>query len=133
MEKIPEKRDLYQPETSNPLKNGQLDGLPPELRYHDLYPQPSRSFFEHDEPREWIIPGVLTLGEPAVLGGPAKCLKTSVALDLALSIAGGVPFLGRFNINRKWAGMTVAFYSGESGKTTLRETARRIWKAKGTT
>src|SRR6266550_3146412 len=46
-----------------------------------------------------IIDGVLDPGGVAVLVGPAKSYKSFFALQLAMSIAAGIPFLG-MNITR---------------------------------
>ena len=62
-----------------------------------------------------------------IIGGRSKTLKTSLAIDLAVSLGGGTPFLGRFDAHR----VGVGFWSGESGAATIRETARRIADSKG--
>lgn len=74
----------------------------------------------------FLVRGVLVDGQPMVIGGRSKTLKTSVACDLALSLASGTPFLGRFDSER----VPVAFWSGESGAATIRETAIRIARSK---
>src|SRR5262249_29259204 len=71
----------------------------------------------------WFVKGVLVAGEPGVLGGPYKSLKTSIAVALALSIATGKPFLGCFDVVLR---CRVAIISSESGKATLRNIARRV-------
>lgn len=77
---------------------------------------------------EYLIPGVIVKGQPHAWGGPAKCLKTSTALDCAISLATGGHFLGYFpakQVNQ------VVFLSGESGMATIKETAARICDAAG--
>src|SRR5262249_9540104 len=59
--------------------------------------------------------------------GPRKALKTTLALDLALSLATGTPFLGR-TVPRP---VRVLFMSGKSDLPTLVEAARRIAATKG--
>jgi hypothetical protein len=75
----------------------------------------------------FLVTGVLVSGQPMILGGRSKAMKTSVAVDLVVSLGSGAPFLGRFNSKR----VAVAYWSGESGAATIRETARRIADSKG--
>lgn len=69
-------------------------------------------------------------GQPAAIGGPQKTLKTSIAVDLVVSLAAGLPFLNRFPTTGP---VKVALLSGESGDDTLKRTATRVAAAKGTT
>jgi replicative DNA helicase len=75
----------------------------------------------------FLVRGVLVDGQPMIVGGRSKTLKTSVACDLAVSLGSGTPFLGRFHAER----VAVGFWSGESGAATIRETAKRIAETKG--
>jgi hypothetical protein len=79
---------------------------------------------------KWLVKGLMVENQPMVIGGPSKALKTSLALDLAVSIASGKPFLNHppFRVSKQGR---VAIYSGESGIPTLKETALRIARSKG--
>lgn len=44
---------------------------------------------------EWLVKGLLTAGELAMLAGGMQSGKTFAALDLAMAIARGTPFFGR--------------------------------------
>ena len=77
---------------------------------------------------EYLIEGLLVKGQPGVIAGPRKCLKTNLSVDLTLSLAAGNPFLGRFPVARP---VRVGLMSGESGAATMQETARRIAVSKG--
>ncbi len=87
----------------------------------------SEKFASGDFRPTWLIKRVLVQGQPAVLGGPKKTLKTNILLDLALSLATRSPFLGKFEVAGNFR---VAVISGESGEATLQETAQRICAAK---
>lgn len=78
----------------------------------------------------YLIEGVLVENQPLVLAGVMKSMKTTVALDLAMSLALGEPFLGKFRVPQPRRVMVI---SGESGKATIQETCRRICAAKGRT
>ncbi len=48
------------------------------------------------EERRWLIEGLWADQAVGVLGGEPKCCKSFCALDLAVSVAAGVPCLGRY-------------------------------------
>lgn len=77
---------------------------------------------------EYLIKDILVAQQPCVLGGPKKALKTSIAVDLAVSLATTKPFLDRFSVKRP---CEVILFSGESGMATLQKTAFRVCKSKG--
>ena len=74
----------------------------------------------------FLIRNVLVAGQPGVIGGRSKCLKTSIMLDMALSLATGTAFLGEYAAE----GSSVAVFSAESGAATIRETFQRQAKAR---
>ena len=78
---------------------------------------------------QWHVPGVLVRGQPCVVGGPSKTLKTSVVLDLAISLASRTT--SRFLGTREVEPASVLFFSAEMGGATIRSTAQRICIQKG--
>lgn len=79
-------------------------------------------------PPNWLVQGIIVAGEPMLVTGAEKCLKTTITAELAISLATTTPFLGEFPIPRA---VNVGFMSGESGDVTLGETGLRIANAKG--
>ena len=76
---------------------------------------------------EYLIDGALVRGQPCIVAGGKKTLKTSLIVDAGISLALGEHFLGQI----RTTACTAAIMSGESGLATLQETARRIAAAKG--
>jgi len=76
---------------------------------------------------EYLVTDVLARHQTTILAGSKKCLKTNIAIDLALSLASRCPFLGKFYIP---TAVRVAMMSGESGDATIQETCRRIARTK---
>jgi hypothetical protein len=101
-----------------------IDGVPESKPLETLT---SRELAEGIYDLEYLIPGLLVKGQPCILAGPKKCLKTNISIDLTLSLARQSPFLGVFPVNKP---VRVALISGESGKATIQETAVRIAKSK---
>jgi hypothetical protein len=76
---------------------------------------------------EFLVRHILGARQPCVLGGPYKCLKSSIALDLAVSLASGSPFLTQFAVPGP---RRVALFNGESGADTLSRVVRNICTSK---
>ena len=79
---------------------------------------------------DYLVENVYVAAQPCIFAGQSKTLKTSCAIDFAISVVTGKPFLGVMQVLRR---CPVAMLSGESGRGTLRETARRICRSKGLT
>ena len=77
---------------------------------------------------EYLIDGALVAGQPCIVAGAKKSMKTSLLIDLGISLAMGGLFLGQMKVNRA---ARVGIMTGESGLATIQETARRIAAAKG--
>lgn len=111
---------------------------PPEPQHYDGLPDPiltsggyapklmtSQEFTDTQFNRHYFVKRVLAAGQPCVIGGPKKCLKTSVLADLVISLGTGTPFLScrEFPVPNC---VKVCILSGESGGFTLQETAKRV-------
>jgi hypothetical protein len=77
---------------------------------------------------EYHIEDMQVIGQPKITAAEKKALKTTIEIDGCISLASGLPFLGKFNVVQP---CRVAIMSGESGLATLQEIAKRICKAKG--
>jgi hypothetical protein len=90
----------------------------------------SQEFAETQFNRHYLIKRVLVAGQPCIIGGPKKCLKTSVLADLVISLGTGTPFLSHpaFLVPNR---VKVCFLSGESGDFTLQDTTQRVCDQRG--
>lgn len=95
----------------------------PRFKFHTL-----AEFDALDLRVEYHIPGVLAAGPvPTMMAGYSKTLKTSIAMDMLVSLATGTPFLRQFETKQ----CPVAIMSGESGGYALQDLERRICRAIG--
>lgn len=88
------------------------------------------TWLERDIELAYDVEDVLVRGQPAVVGAQRKSLKTTVSLDLAVSLATQTPFLGRFAVPDR---RRVLLLSIESGDATIHETIKRICSNRGAT
>lgn len=88
----------------------------------------ARSFAHADFKLKWLVQRLMVRNQPYFFAGPRKTLKTSIMADLAVSVASGTPFLGKFTT---YQALPVLIISGESGEGTLQELLRRICRHRG--
>lgn len=100
----------------------------PQRRAWGFRPIDSRQLADDTPAPRWLVSRLVVAGMPLVIGGPSKSLKTSVAIDLAVSLATATSFLGRFAV---YEPARVAVLSGESGRWAIMETARRVCRERG--
>ncbi|TWT31392.1 AAA family ATPase [Blastopirellula retiformator] len=77
------------------------------------------------KPQEWLFPNLLTKNEPAVIVGPSKTLKSSLAVDLCAALATGGKFLGEFAAEKVFR---VGFVGADNKQSQLTDLAVR-WSA----
>jgi replicative DNA helicase len=101
----------------------------PNERFRVYSPEEfEQAHFEH----EWLLDGFLLKGQPAMVAGPAKSLKTSLVAEMAVCMGLGTTRLfNHFQIAQPRR--RVGFISGESGEATVQDTLRRICASKGRT
>ena len=97
---------------------------------YELELMTSSEFFAANFRRHFLVKRILVEGQPAIIGGPKKCLKTGTLIDLAVSLGTGTPFLSHpeFTVPER---VRTCVLSGESGGYTLKETVHRICQARG--
>lgn len=93
----------------------------------DYSPPDPVSFFDVPDAMNWLVDGVVLEGETMAISAPKKCLATSIAVDLLLSVASGTPFLGHFKAATR---RRVAYLSGPARERDVRAKARRICAAR---
>jgi AAA domain len=86
-------------------------------------PLSSAELLARSEGPDWLVRAVFPHGQLAVIGGPAKSGKTSIAVDLGYSLATGTKFLGHFGVPEP---ARVLIMSGESGFRKLKDTLLRV-------
>jgi hypothetical protein len=118
----------YEPDQAMAILIHGLDAAPAPLRGVRFAGISSAELAAAEYTLEYLIDGLLVRGQPGIIAGPKKTLKTNLSIDLALSLAEAGLFLGRFNVP---AAVRVGVMSGESGAATIQETALRIAAAKG--
>lgn len=89
---------------------------------------PFAEFMAQDVRQSYLVSGVVPEAQGGIISGRFKTLKTSIALDLFISMATGAPFLGRFGVP---APVPCALMTAEAGAAAVIGTAKRIAAAKG--
>src|SRR5262245_40944266 len=66
-------------------------------------------YYSSCQPQEWLAEGLLLEGEPAAFAGPLKGMKTTLAVEMTICLAAGLPVLGRFAVPRPFK--VLAFFA----------------------
>jgi hypothetical protein len=94
-------------------------------------PDPQRLGFllKNIKTPKFLVDRIVTEGACGFIAGEPKCYKSWVALDLALSIATGAPFLGMFRVVNPGP---VLYIQEEDPAPTLKTRSAKIWVGKST-
>ena len=76
----------------------------------------------------WLVKKMLVKDELAIVGAPKKSLKTTLMIELNVSLGSGKPFLGAVPVDGQFR---TAMISGETGEFITKETILRVCDAKG--
>ncbi|MCC9605182.1 AAA family ATPase [Blastopirellula sp. JC732] len=87
----------------------------------------TEELFAEQKPREWLLSNFLTRNEPAVIVGPSKTLKSSLAVDLCAALASGGKFLGQFAAEKP---VRVGFAGSSQQQQTLTDLTQRWGEAR---
>ncbi len=94
----------------------------------DLQIMTASQFAEANFTVNYLIEDVAVAGQGGIISGRFKTFKTTIACEMAVALASGSPFLGKFAIPTP---ENVLVLSGESGRSKLRKTLDRICKRNG--
>lgn len=72
---------------------------------------------EGQRERSWLIEDLWSRNGVGIVGGEPKCCKSFLALDMAVSVAGGAPCLGRFPVKQQ---QRVLLYAAEDDPAIVR-------------
>lgn len=75
-----------------------------------------------EKPVVWLVENVFSCDQPTIFGAKQKSLKTTLLTDLAVSLASGYPWLGRFEIPQK---RRVLFVTGEASEAAAIRKVKR--------
>jgi hypothetical protein len=111
--------------SSNPLAPGpersHTPGALPVRRACELAPEAKE--------RQWLIESLWAEQAVGILGGEPKCCKSFLALDMAVSVASGMPCLRRFPVRRTGP---VLLFPAEDAHGTVRQRIEGICAAADT-
>ncbi len=77
---------------------------------------------------DWLVEQVIPRGQPGMIVGPEKSGKTSIMLDLAVSLASGTRFLGIAEVKEP---VNVLVFSAESGREVIGGKLNAICRGRG--
>jgi hypothetical protein len=79
-------------------------------------------------PRRWLIEGLWGAAAVGFIGGPPKCCKSYLGLDMALSVATGTPCLGTYTVLEPGPALV---YLAEDALSVVRERTETLARHRG--
>lgn len=79
-------------------------------------------------PRRWLIEGLWGAAAVGFIGGPPKCCKSYLGLDMALSVATGTPCLGTYAVREPGPALA---YLAEDALSVVRERVAALARHRG--
>ncbi|MHC4091281.1 MAG: AAA family ATPase [Planctomycetota bacterium] len=79
-------------------------------------------------PRRWLIEGLWGAAAVGFIGGPPKCCKSYLGLDMALSVATGTPCVGRYAVLEPGPALV---YLAEDALAVVRERVAALARHRG--
>jgi hypothetical protein len=100
-----------------------------EIEEEAQRPEPVRLFaaIRDVKPPTWLVDGMLTEEAVGFIAGEPKSYKSWCALDLALSVASGAPFLNHFAVRKQGP---VLLIQEEDSAAMLKGRVTKIWRGK---
>jgi len=103
------------------------DDSPAAIATPTLLPLVTLGDIPEPGPVEWLVRDLWTLGAFGFVGAEPKSWKSWVTLHLAISIASGEPFLGKYEVTKG----RVMMFTAEGGTKLARRRAGQICRAMG--
>jgi hypothetical protein len=118
----PLKLEIHVPQSQESAPAGAVPDLPSltVIKAADLETSPNR--------QPWLVEGLWPAAAVGVIGGQPKSGKTTLALDLAVSVASASPCLGAFAVHTPGP---VLLYAAEESATALRSRLETIALLRG--
>jgi RecA-family ATPase len=83
---------------------------------------------EPDADHQWLVDLLWARSGVGIIGGAPKCCKSWLALDIALSVAGASPCLGRFSVARSGG---VLLYMAEDSSSVIKTRIAGLCRHRG--
>jgi hypothetical protein len=118
------KPERYDSITVPDYKRSEAGKVPVMVRSFEGVPADELSHLA-DQPVEWLVTDVFSAEQPTIFGAKQKSMKTTLLTDLAVALASGLPWLGRYEVPKA---RRVLLITGEASQAAA---IRKVIKAAG--